>query len=299
MKCWPTWREEGSAATEAVKWFRAAAEQGHKAASANLALCYLAGDGTDIDLREAARWYRVTAEDGYRESQFILARILYAGGEEVRDRREAARWIASLARAQDMDKGSRAVACAILAHLYLWGEGVAGDAEEAARRNREAAEAGNHTAQHNWAMCLSEGVGVETDLPEAVQWFRKAAAVRFAAKHAVGVCLWLGRGTERDEAKAFEWFRVAAPGHPPAMFRLAVCFHEGAGTERDLEKAGHWLLMASDRGHQGARECLGPARPAAPRIQDDVFERRKNDDLQPAWLDPTEEHFRLPSPGGR
>ena len=50
---------------EAMKWFRAAAEQGIAAAQLNLGVMYANGKGVPEDDREAVKWYRAGAEQGY------------------------------------------------------------------------------------------------------------------------------------------------------------------------------------------------------------------------------------------
>ena len=43
--------------TEAIKWFKKAAEQGHEDAKWELANMYENGDGVDRDIAEAVKWY--------------------------------------------------------------------------------------------------------------------------------------------------------------------------------------------------------------------------------------------------
>jgi Sel1 repeat len=53
-------KQEDAAA--AVRWFRAAAEQGHAEAQDELGECFYTGRGVDEDDVEAVRWYRKAAE---------------------------------------------------------------------------------------------------------------------------------------------------------------------------------------------------------------------------------------------
>ena len=62
----------GRNAHEAVKWFRAAAEQGHAYAQYNLGLSYADGDGVEQDKAEAAKWYGKAAEQGYEAAKAAL-----------------------------------------------------------------------------------------------------------------------------------------------------------------------------------------------------------------------------------
>ena len=57
---------------EAVRWYRAAAEQGYAFAQSSLAFMYAVGRGVEQDGAEAQRWYRLAAEQGNARAQLIL-----------------------------------------------------------------------------------------------------------------------------------------------------------------------------------------------------------------------------------
>ena len=50
--------------TEAVKWYRMAAEQGHASAQNYLGWMYARGEGVPKDCVEAVKWYRRAVEQG-------------------------------------------------------------------------------------------------------------------------------------------------------------------------------------------------------------------------------------------
>ena len=54
---------------EAVKWYRAAAEQGYPRAQTNLGYLYESGDGVEQSWEEAVKWYLAAAEQGYSRAQ--------------------------------------------------------------------------------------------------------------------------------------------------------------------------------------------------------------------------------------
>ena len=68
--------------SEAVKWFRAAAEQGLAVAQNNLGVLYYTGTGVDLDYGEAAKWSRLAAEQGFAIAQTHLG-YLYEKGTGV------------------------------------------------------------------------------------------------------------------------------------------------------------------------------------------------------------------------
>lgn len=61
-----------------------------------------------------------------------------------------------------------------LARCYYFGDGVAEDAQEAAKWRRKSAEQGNVDAQFLLGACYANGKGVAKDKSESVKWFRKA-----------------------------------------------------------------------------------------------------------------------------
>ena len=78
--------------TEAVKWFRKAAEQNNAAAQDNLGQCYAAGEGVEQDYAGAAKWYRKAAEQNDNSAQYDLG-LCYANGEGVsKNYAEAYKW---------------------------------------------------------------------------------------------------------------------------------------------------------------------------------------------------------------
>ena len=54
--------------TEAVRYFRLAAEQGHAGAQYNLGVCYTKGYGVTQNYIEAVKYFRLAAEQGHAEA---------------------------------------------------------------------------------------------------------------------------------------------------------------------------------------------------------------------------------------
>ena len=63
--------------TEAVKWFRLGAEQGHDESQYNLGFCYLEGYGVPQNNEEAVKWFRLAAEQGHSDAQKALEYLGY------------------------------------------------------------------------------------------------------------------------------------------------------------------------------------------------------------------------------
>ena len=67
--------------TEAARWLRLAAEQGHAEAQNRLGFCYGRGEGVPADPVEAVRWFRMAAEQGHSEAQSNLERMAGERGD--------------------------------------------------------------------------------------------------------------------------------------------------------------------------------------------------------------------------
>jgi TPR repeat protein len=78
--------------TEAVKWYRLAAEQGHASAQLNLGAKYFYGEGVIQDYTEAVKWYRLAAEQGDVSAQVNLAYMYASGLAVIQDNVYAHMW---------------------------------------------------------------------------------------------------------------------------------------------------------------------------------------------------------------
>jgi TPR repeat protein len=120
--------------TEAIKWFRKAAEQGHVKAQFELGCCYIGGrfPNTD-DWGEAVFWFRKAAEAGHSTAQGILGQ-LYETGEYVgKDFAEAAKLYRQAAKGMSLEEDCEDEFGTVinLARCYRQGHGVAKDLAEA------------------------------------------------------------------------------------------------------------------------------------------------------------------------
>ena len=94
--------------TEAVKWYRLAADQGDADAQTNLGTMYYFGKAVPQDYGEAMKWYRLAAEQGVAGAQYNLGGM-YANSLGVRQNNvQAYMWI-SLAAAQGHELAAKGV----------------------------------------------------------------------------------------------------------------------------------------------------------------------------------------------
>lgn len=80
-------------AAEAVRWFRKAADQGGAEAQCQLGSCYEAGEGVAKNLPLAVKWYRKAAEQGHAEGQYRLGMCYYLGQGLTRNEAEGVKWV--------------------------------------------------------------------------------------------------------------------------------------------------------------------------------------------------------------
>jgi hypothetical protein len=149
-------------------------------------------------------------------------------------------------------------AMANLGFCYAQGQGVERDLEQAVDWYRKGAEAGNGRAMANLGFCYQQGQGVERDLEQAVDWYRKGAAAGDGRAMAnLGVCYEQGHGVERDLEQAVDWYRKGAEaGDGRAMAVLGFCYEQGQGVERDWEIAFEWYRKGMDLGEEMAAAGL-------------------------------------------
>lgn len=240
-------------ATEAVKWYRKAAEQGYAPAQSNLGVMYTKGEGVPKDSAEAVKWYRRAAEQGLAPAQSNLG-VLYATGEGVpKDSTEAVKWYRRAA-----EQGNTP-AQANLAAMCAKGDGTPQNSVEAAWWYRQAAEQGHAPAQCDLGVMYAAGNGVPKDSTEAVNWYRKSAEQGHApAQSNLGVMYAKGDGVAQDKAEATKWYRRAAgQGYAPAQSNLGVMYANGDGVPQDSAEAVKWYRRAAEQGYAPAQSNLG------------------------------------------
>jgi TPR repeat protein len=127
--------------TEAVKWYRKAAEQGNANAQYNLGMMYDNGSGVEKNKVEAVKWYRKAAEQGYANAQYNLG-VMYECGSGVEENEiEALKWYRKAAEQGNVYHQYN------LGVMYTNGSGVEKNEIEAVKWYRKAAEQGYADAQ--------------------------------------------------------------------------------------------------------------------------------------------------------
>lgn len=120
--------------TEAVEWFRKAAEQGHAAAQCDLGTMYWMGHGVKEDHFEAAKWFRKSAEQGFPHAQWHLGKRYEYGAGVEKSLTEAVEWYRKGAENGDLDAQME------LGRMYENGIGVEKNLTEAKRWYQKACD---------------------------------------------------------------------------------------------------------------------------------------------------------------
>ncbi|SMQ58209.1 localization factor PodJL [Devosia lucknowensis] len=124
---------------------------------------------------------------------------------------------------------------------------------------REAAAAGNATAQFEVAAILGEGRVLEKNPEEAARWYERSAAQGFVpAQYRLGNLFEMGAGVEKDLEQARLWYqRAAEAGNRMAMHNLAALYAGGEMGEQQFELAAEWFARAAERGMTDSQFNLG------------------------------------------
>ena len=182
---------------QALAWYQRAGEAGSVTGMFNAGVIYDAGLGAAPDPAKAASWYQRAAAQGYGRAEYNLGLMSEAGSGIPQDRgraiqfyRAAAAHGIAAAQAHLAQLGVPLAKAGVVVappgdngglqaferaqHLFLTRDPAT--AQQAVSLFRQAAEAGNPLAQYDLGYCYEQGIGVPADIPEAVRWFRMAAA---------------------------------------------------------------------------------------------------------------------------
>ena len=164
--------DEQKSYNEAAKWYRLAAEQGHREAQFNFSCMLVEGIGVEADALEAAKWCRKAAEQGLTEAQFNLGKFYEEGRGVTQFNSEAAKWYRLAA-----DQGY-APAQFRMGDFLLRGKGIGKNEKEAVRFLTPAAQQGHVDAQYFLGFMMARGQGTGKNLVRAYVWLNLASAKR-------------------------------------------------------------------------------------------------------------------------
>jgi TPR repeat protein len=126
------------------------------------------------------------------------------------------------------------------------------------------------------------GKNVAKDIPKAVGYYKKAAALG-GAQAQVSLALLYDEGVEvaADEEQALVWYNKAAgQGHEVAMLKLGLNYWKGKGIAQSYERA--WKLLNQVRIGAEDPDIQESARAALDKIKDELGADVARD-VYPSW----------------
>ena len=244
--------------TEAVKWFRKAAEQGYADAQLNLAGMCIDGSGTEQNDAEGMEWLQKAAKQGNDAAQYSLGEVYLAGNIVKKDIAEGVKWLRE-AGEHGHDFNTLTFAWGHLAEMYRKGDGVQRDVVEAIKWLRKAAEQGRDSAAYELGQMYLDGKEVQQDYIEAAKWFRQAADGQYLNSHNRLARMYLdGLGVSQDDAEAAKWLCKGAELYDPTCMKaLAGLYKKGVRLQQEECKAIEWFRKAEEEGNADLQLYLG------------------------------------------
>ena len=156
--------------TNAIKWFRKAAEKGSPSAQCFIGVMYEQGWGVPQDSTEAIRWFQTSAKQANPDAECWLA-VMYEQGRGVAtNSTEALKWLRQAAEHGHEDAQYH------LGVILEKGQGVPQNLPEALKWIRKVAENTDAGAQFHLSTMYAQGRGTAQDYVEAYKWRLAAAA---------------------------------------------------------------------------------------------------------------------------
>ena len=159
-------------------------------------------------------------------------------------------------------------ALGLLGFIYEKGHGVAPDPARAFGYYLQSAQAGNGDGMHELARCYRYGIGTARNEPEAVRWFKEAAAHgaeegnQPVPGHTEPAQAVFDAGVQQykagNYAAALETFRRAAEaGNPRAQLQVGSQYERGEGVAKNEAEAVRWYAKGAAAGEATAQKNLG------------------------------------------
>lgn len=238
--------------SEAMKWYRLAAEQGHGLAQYEVAeniykeVLY-GGDGT---LEEAIRLFEAAAAQGVAGAQFQLALLYNQGLDVERDS------IKSFNFCQQAAMQGHAKAQLLLGDYFLTGNGTEKNVAQAIILYKASAEQGNDVAQNKIGDYYTGYYDGTINEEEALVWYTKSAK-----QGNVDALYNIGNIYEKNKewAEAAEYYQKAADkGQADALYKLGFMYwYGGFALPKNAVKGMSLLKEAAEKNNPAAMCLIG------------------------------------------
>jgi len=130
-----------------------------------------------------------------------------------------------------------------LGNMYLHGQGVAKNDEQAVHWLRKAANQGCAVGQNNLGIMYDHGKGVAKNDDQALYWYRKAAEQgNMQGQYNLGAMYYHGQGVAKNDEQAMKWYRkAAAQGDADAIEALKNIESAKASPQPPTDGYGSWV----------------------------------------------------------
>jgi TPR repeat protein len=218
--------------TEAVRWYRIAAEKGNIKAQSLIGTAYHRGIGLAVDDVQATQWLNKAAEQMDPLAQFQLGEGFESGWAGQKDNAEAYKWYL-LSASQGYTKAAKKVTSIenILNKIQRT------DGQKRALEFR------------------AERVKKEIESLESM--IKSSRMGDSEAQYKLGAAYSFGNGLPKNDIKSVEWLtRAAQQGQNEAQFELGLHYLNGEGVDNSEVEAYKWWSIAAEKGHIRAQASL-------------------------------------------
>lgn len=218
--------------TEAVRWYRIAAEKGNSKAQSLLGTAYHRGIGLAVDDVQATEWLSKAADQMDPLAQFQLGEGFESGWVGQRDKAEAYKWYL-LSASQGYTKATKKVTA--IENTLTKDQRVDGQTRASEFRK--------------------ERVKKETESLEVL--IKSAKKGDPEGQYKLGAAYSFGNGLPKNDVASVEWLtRAANQGQSEAQFELGLHYLNGEGVASSETEAYKWWSIAAGKGHIRAQASL-------------------------------------------
>ncbi|KPJ92073.1 MAG: hypothetical protein AMJ53_10125 [Gammaproteobacteria bacterium SG8_11] len=192
----------------ALNYLREAAKSQYAEAQFELANYYLMGKSENVNYPEAVKWYRAAADQQHVRAMVALGKILNEGRGGIKPQPDEAKHLLSLA-AESGNVEAMEYLREMVRNNSTTFRNAASITDFHATLNE--ASAGHIPSQYEIGMAYLKGNAVDADMKLAAKWIRRAAMNDHPeAQYQLSQLYRDGVGLEKNRRRALEWLKIAA-----------------------------------------------------------------------------------------
>ena len=232
-----------------VEFYKRAARLGHASAQFNLGLAYFTERGVKYSPGKAKLWWEKAAIQGHAGAQYNLAAILWSGKGVGKDQASAMHWFRKA-----VHNGS-VPAISFLRKLYQPMQQVL--VENIKEINNRETSRSIPLIEEMGMYKLAKQAMQEGSHDQAFKYWQPLAKDGHAeSQYQVAVLYEQGLGVDQNLEEAIDWYRSAAEkGEPNAQFRIGL-YHINESDDANPSLGLYWIQSAADNDNLQAKEYL-------------------------------------------